>query len=207
MSEANRSSQDQKLAHQIERLLGDPSQTAVDQSQQRLKRWFRSMAETIWWGRLETPIGDLYLAAGADGLRQVSFAQSRQAFLSTLDPRAHLVEDAGEMAEYRQQLEEYFEGRRRRFALELDLATVTPFQRAVLAAADAIPIGEVRTYGQIASELGKPKAARAVGQALGSNPLPIILPCHRVIASDGSLGGYGGGLERKQQLLQLEGAR
>jgi O-6-methylguanine DNA methyltransferase len=83
---------------------------------------------------------------------------------------------------------------------------VKPFQRAVLTAIQKIPFGETRSYGWVARAIGKPRASRAVGQALGANPIPIIIPCHRIIASDGSLGGYGGGLPLKRKLLTLEGA-
>lgn len=104
------------------------------------------------------------------------------------------------------ELHEYMEGQRRRFDLPLDWSAIQPFQRAVLQAANQIPFGETRSYGWIAKQIGKPGASRAVGQALGANPIPIILPCHRVIASNGGLGGYGGGLPLKIKLLRLEGA-
>lgn len=207
MSGTERREEDRRVMRAIEDYLGTPSAAAIDRSRQELDGWFRETAETLWWSALATPLGDLYLAAGLEGLRRVSFAETREKFLRGLNARARLIEDSEPLAEYCRQLQEYFEGRRRRFSMALDLSTVTSFQQRVLVAADAIPVGEVRTYGEIAQALGKPKAARAVGQALGRNPLPIVLPCHRVIASDGSLGGYGGGLERKRQLLQLEGAR
>jgi O-6-methylguanine DNA methyltransferase len=105
------------------------------------------------------------------------------------------------------ELREYAEGRRREFDLQLDWSAVKPFQRAVLRTADSIKYGETRSYGWIARAIGKPRAARAVGRALASNPLPIILPCHRVLGSDGGLHGYGGGLPLKRKLLELEGAR
>lgn len=207
MSGTGPRSQEQALTRTLAEGLGAPASEAIDHSRQRLRRWYQEAAETLWWCRFESPIGDLYLAAGQAGLQQISFAPTREQFLGDLDPRIRLVEDQTRLAEYRRQLRQYFEGARTRFSMDLDLGRLTQFQRRVLAAAAAIPVGEVRTYGQIARTLGKPKAARAVGQALGRNPLPIVLPCHRVIASDGSLGGYGGGLERKRQLLQLEGAR
>jgi methylated-DNA-[protein]-cysteine S-methyltransferase len=108
--------------------------------------------------------------------------------------------------EMMRELEEYVAGRRHSFDLPLDWSSIKPFQRAVLRAASTIPFGETRSYGWIAQKIGNPKAARAVGQALGSNPIPIILPCHRVINSNGGLGGYGGGLPLKIKLLRLEGA-
>ncbi|MBO8140969.1 MAG: methylated-DNA--[protein]-cysteine S-methyltransferase [Firmicutes bacterium] len=102
------------------------------------------------------------------------------------------------------QLAEYFEGRRRQFDFPLDLEG-TPFQRAVWACLQTIPFGETRSYGWVARAIGRPGAARAVGLAAGRNPAAIVVPCHRVIASDGSLGGYTGGLHIKRFLLQLEG--
>ncbi len=104
------------------------------------------------------------------------------------------------------ELTEYTEGRRRTFDLKLDWSSLKPFQRAVLQAANKIPFGETRSYGWIAQQIGNPAACRAVGRALATNPIPIILPCHRVLASDGSLHGYGGGLPMKAKLLKLEGA-
>lgn len=103
------------------------------------------------------------------------------------------------------EITEYAEGRRRKFDLKLDWSSLKPFQRAVLEAANKIPFGETRSYGWIAQQIGNPAACRAVGRALATNPIPIILPCHRVLASDGSLHGYGGGLPLKAKLLKLEG--
>jgi methylated-DNA-[protein]-cysteine S-methyltransferase len=129
-------------------------------------------------------------------------------FLSRLDPLARTERNPVALKTSTEQLQEYFAGARKRFDLPLDLTRLTPFQLSVLQTARGIPPGSVRTYGQVARTLGKPKASRAVGQALGRNPIPIVIPCHRVIASDGSLCGYGGGggLESKRFLLQLEGA-
>lgn len=104
-----------------------------------------------------------------------------------------------------ERLKNYFAGKKTLFSDKLDLAGATAFQRQVLGVTRLIPYGEARSYGWVASKIGKPQAVRAVGQALGSNPLPIIIPCHRVVASDGKLGGFGGGLEMKRYLLALEG--
>lgn len=104
------------------------------------------------------------------------------------------------------ELREYATGHRHRFDLPLDWSSLKPFQRAVLETAKQIPFGETRSYGWIAEHIGKPRAARAVGQALRSNPIPIILPCHRVVRGDGGLGGYAGGIALKRKLLTLEGA-
>ncbi len=107
--------------------------------------------------------------------------------------------------EIARELCEYAEGRRQRFDLPLDWSLLKPFQRTVLETAKQIPFGETRSYGWIAERIGKPRAARAVGQALRSNPIPIILPCHRVVRGDGELGGYAGGSALKRKLLKLEG--
>jgi methylated-DNA-[protein]-cysteine S-methyltransferase len=103
-------------------------------------------------------------------------------------------------------LAEYFNGKQREFHCVLDFGRATPFQKQVWEATRSIPFGETRSYGWVAQQIGKPAAVRAVGQALGKNPLPIIVPCHRVIAGDGSLCGFGGGLEMKRNLLRLEGS-
>jgi O-6-methylguanine DNA methyltransferase len=106
-----------------------------------------------------------------------------------------------------ERLKEYYRGCKVAFPDKLDLTGATPFQHAVWTAAQRIPYGETRSYRWVAERIGKPQAARAVGQALGRNPLAIIVPCHRVLASDGGLGGFGGGLEMKRQLLRLEGGQ
>jgi len=113
---------------------------------------------------------------------------------------------AGPLArEVRRQLREYFAGQRREFDLPV-APDLPPFARAVLARVARIPFGETLSYGDVAAAVGKPLAARAVGQAVGSNPLPLLIPCHRVLAANGGLGGFGGGLEWKRFLLDLEGA-
>lgn len=106
------------------------------------------------------------------------------------------------------QLREYFAGKRSRFDLPIDLSSLTPFQRQVLAVTQKIPAGQTWSYQQVAKNMARPKSSRPVGQALGHNPIPIIIPCHRVVASDGTLGGYSGGsgLKAKRWLLQHEGA-
>lgn len=109
------------------------------------------------------------------------------------------------MRQATEQLEEYAAGRRKKFTVPLDLDG-TPFQKRVWKALLAIPYGETRSYGEIARQVGNPKAARAVGMANHENPVAIIVPCHRVIAGDGTLGGYGGGLEKKSRLLGMEKA-
>ncbi len=105
----------------------------------------------------------------------------------------------------RRELDEYFAGTRTSFDLALDFALMKPFARRILAVTARIPFGATSTYGEVAAEAGSPGAARAAGGALGSNPIPIVVPCHRVLARNGTLHGYTGGLDRKQRLLELEG--
>lgn len=159
-------------------------------------------------GALDSPIGELFVAVTPRGLACVAFeGEDRDVlarrFASVLSPRiltaVHVTEEA------RRQLGEYFEGVRQRFELRLDRRLMTTFAREVLSATARVPFGHVATYGEVAGRIGRPKAARAVGAALGSNPIPIVVPCHRVVGASGSLTGYAGGLDRKAFLLHLEG--
>ncbi len=146
----------------------------------------------------DSPVGSLLLA-GRDALELLAFPSGNQA-------KAPEAEWEAADAPFRQallQLEEYFTGRRRTFDLPL-APRCTTFQRKVLEALQAIPYGQTRSYKEVAAAIGQPKAVRAVGAANARNPVPIIIPCHRVIGSDGSLTGFGGGLEVKQTLLRLE---
>ena len=148
---------------------------------------------------MASPVGSLMLAGADDALAFVGFATGSRARV----PEAgwERRDDAFDAAA--RQLDEYFAGKRRRFNLLLR-PTGTPFQLAVLAALRAIPYGETRSYAQIAATIGKPAAVRAVGAANARNPLPVVIPCHRVIGSNGSLTGFGGGLDAKRRLLALE---
>jgi methylated-DNA-[protein]-cysteine S-methyltransferase len=152
--------------------------------------------------RIETPLGPLALAATARGLAAALFDAQRHhpgEIDAPVDPRQpHLALAAHELADY-------FAGRSRQFTVPLDAAG-TIFQHRVWQALLGIPHGHLGSYGDIAQRLGQPNAARAVGAAVGRNPISIIVPCHRVIGRDGSLTGYAGGLSRKQALLRLEGA-
>jgi len=147
---------------------------------------------------LDTPIGGLRLVSNGTHLVKIEFGKNRDdCDTGKNDPVLALAA---------RQLQEYFDNRRDHFDLPL-APTGTPFQRSVWAALAAIPRGEVRSYRDIAIAIGKPTAVRAVGAANGRNPLPIVVPCHRVIGSDGSLTGFAGGLEMKRRLLELEGYR
>ncbi|HSP13306.1 MAG TPA: methylated-DNA--[protein]-cysteine S-methyltransferase [Thermoanaerobaculia bacterium] len=144
---------------------------------------------------VETPIGPLLVAGDRRRLQQVRFAPSH--------PDDGWERDAHAFDDVAGQLAEYFAGKRRTFDVDLDLSG-TPFQLEVWSALQRIPYGEVRSYGEIARAIKRPKAVRAVGAANGANPIPIIVPCHRVIGSNGSLTGFGGGLDVKRRLLELE---
>ena len=160
-----------------------------------------------FWTETNSPLGRLYIAASEQGLCAIKFGRLepdvKSLFRSPIqrDRKANLSNQACA------QLEEYFSGRRRIFELPLDLSSLTPFQRKVLAVTSRIPWGEVWSYQKVANEMAQAKSSRPVGQALGRNPIPIVIPCHRVIASDGSLGGYCGktGLDFKRWLLRHEG--
>jgi methylated-DNA-[protein]-cysteine S-methyltransferase len=159
-----------------------------------------------WVADLATPIGRLRVAATDAGLVRVVFRQSDAGFTRALRDLGLTVARSTERTDdVVRQLRAYFAGRRRRFDLRIDLRGVTPFQRRVLAAASAVPPGQVVSYGEIARRVGRPRGSRAVGQALGRNPIPIVIPCHRVVAAGGRLGGYTGGLAIKRKLLRLEG--
>jgi methylated-DNA-[protein]-cysteine S-methyltransferase len=160
----------------------------------------RSVDETCWC-EVDSPVGPLLLAASGRGLRLVHFCSSARSWRPPPDWRQQSPPLQPAIA----QLQEYFAGTRRVFDLPLDMRG-TSFQRAVWQALQQIPYGATTSYGLLARQLGRPEAARAVGLANGANPLPIVVPCHRVIGADGGLTGFGGGLPIKRALLQLEGA-
>jgi len=159
-------------------------------------------------GTVASPIGELFVAVSPKGLACVGFDDQDRAaledrFAEALSPR--VVASARATDDVRRQLDEYFGGARRRFELTVDQRLMSPFVRKVMAQTAKVPYGEVSTYGAVATGIHHPDAARAVGAALGSNPIPIVLPCHRIIGASGSLTGYAGGLHRKEFLLRLEG--
>jgi methylated-DNA-[protein]-cysteine S-methyltransferase len=154
---------------------------------------------TMYYCYQESPIGDLLLAGDGEALCVIGFpAGSRRR-----DPAPDWIFNEKPLAEARRQLAEYFTGERQAFELPLK-KTGTPFQLRVLDALEEIPYGETVSYADIAERIGQPKAVRAVGAANGRNPLPIVIPCHRVIGKSGDLTGFGGGLDTKEALLRLE---
>lgn len=205
---------DPVVAVDLGRLLDQVYQQAPPESVWRsAEARLRETVETasVYYDRVRgTPVGDLWVAVTEAGLAAVEFGGAEAGFVRRLARRIgrRPVRSTARTRAASRELRQYFQGRRREFSLAVDLRHVSPFQRAVLQAARAIPPGGVATYGQIGRRIGKPRAARAIGQALGSNPVPIVVPCHRVLAADGSLGGYSGrgGIRTKRRLLQLEGA-
>jgi len=157
---------------------------------------------------VELPLGSVRLAATAQGMCRLAFPgepdSAFDAWLKRWCVGGVVRENAEPFAALREQLYAYCAGELRAFDAPLDLRA-TPFQRRVLERVGQIPYGQTTTYGQIAAELGEPNLARAVGAANGANPLPLLIPCHRVVGSDGSLVGFGGGMALKRWLLQLEG--
>jgi methylated-DNA-[protein]-cysteine S-methyltransferase len=153
----------------------------------------------MYYCYLETPIGDLLLAGDEEALALVGFPQGSMRH----DPEPDWIYNEKPFVEARRQLAEYFAGDRKSFELPLKL-TGTEFQVRVLEELQRIPYGETKSYRDIAERIGRPKAVRAVGAANGRNPIPIIIPCHRVIGSHGELTGFGGGLDTKEALLRLE---
>jgi methylated-DNA-[protein]-cysteine S-methyltransferase len=160
-------------------------------------------------GTVDSPVGELFVAVTPRGVATIAFeGEDRDALLDRLarelSPR--VVTAARATDDVRRELDEYFGGARRRFDLRLDRRLMSPFMRDVLGATARVSFGHLATYGEIADRIGRPKASRAVGAALGANPIPIVIPCHRVVGANGKLTGYGGGLPRKELLLRLEGS-
>lgn len=158
---------------------------------------------------MDSPIGLLTIAVTPRGLVRVIFESEDNPhelgeIARLVSPRILAAESMTD--EVRRELDEYFAGSRHRFELTLDRRLMTPFARGVLEATAEVGYGRLATYGEIAARIGRPKASRAVGAALGSNPIPIVVPCHRVVGAGGRLTGYAGGLPRKEALLRLEGS-
>jgi methylated-DNA-[protein]-cysteine S-methyltransferase len=159
---------------------------------------------------LDSPLGPLVAAATPKGLARLAYRDVNggldavlEALAARLSPR--VVEAPACLDGVRRELDEYFAGRRRAFDLPLDLSLAAPFGRAVLEACARIPFGATSSYRAVAAGVGRPSAARATGNALGANPVPIVVPCHRVLRTGGGLGGYTGGLAIKERLLTMEG--
>ncbi|NOY98192.1 MAG: methylated-DNA--[protein]-cysteine S-methyltransferase [Chloroflexi bacterium] len=168
-------------------------------------------SKTLYVGKTSaTPLGDLWIAVTDDGLASVSWMREEGEFTAFLTRRFRQpVEHNPKRTAYAaSQLREYLAGERRQFTIPIDWSLLRPFQREALLATFAIPYGQTSTYGELAARIGRPRAARAVGRAEATNPMPLVIPCHRVIGADGKLTGYGGGegLATKKWLLKMEGA-
>lgn len=158
---------------------------------------------------MDSPVGELLVAVTPKGLVAVAFeSEPRDEVLGRIARKVspRVLEAAPPTDRARREIEEYFRSARRAFDLRIDHRLMSEFTRSVLRATAAVGFGELATYGQIAERIHRPTAARAVGRALGSNPVPIVIPCHRVVGAGGSLTGYAGGVPRKQVLLRLEGS-
>jgi methylated-DNA-[protein]-cysteine S-methyltransferase len=158
---------------------------------------------------VDSPLGPLVVAATPKGLVRVSYTEFRgeddvlEDLARRVSPR--VLEAPAKLDPVRRELDEYFDGRREQFDVPIDWSYLAGFTREVLRATAAIPFGDVSTYAWVADAAGSPRAVRAAGNALGANPMPVVVPCHRVLRTGGALGGYTGGLERKEFLLRLEG--
>ena len=179
----------------------------------QLDRRFRDAAAAagdldVGYDLVETPIGEIFVATTAAGLCRISYDPEPEGLVENLARRVgvRVLRAPRSVDETRRQLDEYFGRRRRDFDLAIDLRVDEGFSRRVLDELAHVPYGEVTTYGELARRAEHPRAARAVGTIMNRNPIPIVLPCHRVVGASGSLTGYGGGLERKEALLRLEGA-
>jgi methylated-DNA-[protein]-cysteine S-methyltransferase len=163
----------------------------------------------VSYAPVDSPFGSLLAASTERGLVRLAFPEESvdsvlERLAERLSPR--IVEAPAPPQPLLRELDEYFSGSRHEFELDLDWSLIGPFGRRVLQVTSDIPYGGVLSYSEVAAEAGSPRGSRAAGNALGSNPIPIVIPCHRVLRTGGSLGGYGGGLDRKRYLLELEGA-
>jgi methylated-DNA-[protein]-cysteine S-methyltransferase len=163
----------------------------------------------VAYASVDSPLGPLVVAATPSGLVRVAYSEpgSQDDVLEDLAARVspRVLEAPARLDEPRRELDEYFGGRRTEFDLPIDWSVLRGFTLKVLRATARIDFGELRSYADVASEAGSPRAVRAAGNALGANPMPVVVPCHRVVRTGGALGGYTGGLERKEFLLRLEG--
>ncbi|MBA2742660.1 MAG: methylated-DNA--[protein]-cysteine S-methyltransferase [Actinobacteria bacterium] len=177
-----------------------------------LDRRFREAASSLGlvdlgYDVIDSPVGPLFVGVSTKGLAALSFHQQDDSDLERLASFAgpRVLRSPRAVDQVRRELDEYFARRRRIFDLSLDLRGLAPFTISVLDALGKVPFGETTTYGALAARVGRPRAARAVGTVMNRNRIPIVLPCHRVVGSTGALVGYGGGLDRKVALLELEG--
>lgn len=185
-----------------------PTTDLIAQARERLvDRARREHIVTLGYSVLDSPLGPLWSAVGDRGVAMISYGhepdeRDLRRLVATFGPG--IVPDRRRTDRLARELDQYFAGKRREFEIQADLRGLTPFYRAILRATARVPYGEVITYRAAARRAGNEKASRAAGGALSSNPIPIVVPCHRVVATDGTLGGYAGGLDAKRRLLALE---
>jgi methylated-DNA-[protein]-cysteine S-methyltransferase len=183
----------------------DPAEAAAAAA-----RFAANTTADVDYAVVDTPVGPVLAATTRRGLVRVGYVDFEGGVDAILDHLAarvspRILEAPARLDVVRRELDEYFEGRRKRFDVPIDWTLVAGFGRRILRATAAIPFGQTASYQQVAAKAGSPKASRAAGNALGANPMPIVVPCHRVLHSGGGLGGYTGGLRRKQILLGIEG--
>ena len=182
--------------------------TVVAEARERLvHRARREGLETVGYRTVDSPLGPLWVAVGPRGLVNIHYGAEPSALELRRIVRAYgpgVLPDARRVDEVARELDQYFSGKRRAFDVAIDLSPLTTFQRSILAVTARVPYGELITYAKVARDAGNDRAYRAAAGAIGDNPIPIVVPCHRVVASDGTLGGYAGGLDAKRRLLRLE---
>jgi methylated-DNA-[protein]-cysteine S-methyltransferase len=160
------------------------------------------------YGRVDSPVGPLLIASSDQGVCEICFGanETEQEFVQHLRRRGfRAVPDQNAISNVAVELREYFKGERNHFEVPFDFTGISPFSKSVLQATTEVPFGHLTSYRGIAERIGQPTATRAVGNALGRNPIPVVIPCHRIVRSDSSIGGYTGGLQIKHKLLALEG--
>ena len=198
------------MTTEIEQALERVGPVDAGAAQERfLRRAIEEGLVDVAYAPVDSPVGELVVAVTPRGLVRLAYEDGRgDAVLSELAARVspRVIEAPARLDDVRRQLDEYFGGRRQSFDLGIDWTLARGFTRRVLQSTAKVPFGELATYREVASGAGNAAAVRAAGNALGANPMPIVVPCHRVVRTGGAMGGYTGGVERKEYLLSLEGA-
>ena len=187
--------------------MSDIDGVVADARERLMARARREGLETVGYRVVDSPLGPLWIAVGPRGLLNIHYGAEPSSLELRRIVRAYgpgVLPDAKRVETVARELDQYWSGKRREFNVTVDLSPLTAFQRKVLAVTARVPYGELITYAKVARQAGNDRAYRAAAGAIGDNPIPIVVPCHRVVASDGTLGGYAGGLDAKRRLLQLE---
>ncbi len=209
-SDNHRPTEEDAVAARLGAALREEPLDAAAAARRATRRALDEGLVAVAYAQIDTPIGRLVAATTEEGLLQLAYEDFNGGLDPILDHLAlrvspNIVEAPERLDLLRRELEEYFDGRRQTFDVPIDWSLTSGFTQRVLQATAAIPFGAVSTYQAVAAKAGSPKATRAAGNALGSNPIPIVVPCHRVLRTGGGLGGYTGGVHKKEQLLALEG--